>query len=128
MAHLYIIRGVPGSGKSTLAKRMISTGMASRHYEADMYMVDEFGQYKFDRNKLPECHGRCYSDAIESLKAGREVIVSNTFTKRWEYQNYIIAAQDIGCFVTVLVCQGVFKNIHGVPINVVSSMRERFEY
>ena len=128
MAHLYIIRGVPGSGKTTLANKMINCGMANDHFEADMFMVNTDGEYHFDRNRLGECHANCMSAVINSLASGRSVIVSNTFTRRWEYQNYQIMAQEFGIDCTIIVCQGNFKNIHGVPRQDVQRMRDRFEY
>ena len=39
---LYIIRGIPGSGKSSLAK-----SLGGKHVEADMYHLDENGNYNW---------------------------------------------------------------------------------
>ena len=43
---LYIIRGIPGSGKSSLAK-----SLGGKHVEADMYHLDENGNYKTEYEK-----------------------------------------------------------------------------
>ena len=53
---LYIVRGIPGSGKSTFAKTL-----GGQHYEADMYFIDEEGNYKFDGTKIKDAHKWCQS-------------------------------------------------------------------
>jgi tRNA uridine 5-carbamoylmethylation protein Kti12 len=45
MKTLILLRGLPGSGKTTLAKSLVTKDYC--HKEADMYFVDEFGNYKF---------------------------------------------------------------------------------
>lgn len=128
MAHLYIIRGVPGSGKSTLAKKMIQSGMAEIHAEADMFMVDYHGNYEFNPARLKECHQNCKNLVDAAMQVEKDVIVSNTFTRKWEMQDYIDMAEDNGYQVTVIVCQGMYENEHGVPDAKVADMRNRFEW
>ena len=61
---------------------------------------------------------------VRSLLAdGRNVVVANTFTRRWEYEPYLKMCDD----VEIVVARGNYQNIHGVPDNVVERMRERFE-
>ena len=128
MAHLYIIRGVPGSGKTTLAGKMAEFGMIQDYFEADMWMIDNNGDYCFNPRKLSDCHDECFLAAFKSLHDGNDVAVSNTFTRKWEMQKYIDRAKVDGHYVTVIVCQGDFQNTHGVPDEKVSEMRRRFEY
>ena len=51
---LYIVRGIPGSGKSTFAKTL-----GGQHFEADMYFIDESGNYKFDITEIKLAHEWC---------------------------------------------------------------------
>jgi predicted kinase len=128
MAHLYIIRGVPGSGKTTLAESMMECGMVDHYSEADRFMVDDFLQYKFDATNLRMCHELCRQDVEEFLNMGCSVAVSNTFTRKWEMQPYLDMAEKYGAKVTVIVCQGDYANVHGVPSDKVQEMKRRFEY
>lgn len=122
-AHLYLIRGVPGSGKTTLARVMQKTGMVDAYTEADLFMLDSRGCYRFDPALLKRCHETCQRHALYALESGLRVAVSNTFTRAWEMQPYI----DMGFPFTVLRCEGAYKNVHGVPETKVQQMRERFE-
>lgn len=128
MAHLYIIRGVTGSGKTTLAHKMLKHGMVDAHFEADMFMVDERGDYKFNPKYLKFCHDQCQRVTAAALTIGQPVAVSNTFTRKWEMQPYIDMAKNGGHSVTVIVCQGEHGNTHGVPVDKVEEMKRRFEY
>lgn len=126
--HLYIIRGIPGSGKTTLAKKLLSSGVVSKHFEADMFMLNKQGNYEFNPKKLKDCHNNCFDKVKYALCSGVSVVVSNTFTRHWEYLPYVDLAEELGCDYTMLVCQGNFENEHGVPAEVVSSMKSRFEF
>lgn len=119
MPHLLIIRGLPGSGKSTLAA---SLGRA--HFEADMFMVDEKGDYNFQPEKLTEAHSWCLEQCRLALIAGNNVVVSNTFTRRWEVMPYI----NLGYPFSVVVCEGRYGSIHGVPADKIAEMAQRWEW
>ena len=122
-AHLYIIRGVPGSGKTTLANKMLRAGMVDCVREADDYMRDDRGAYKFDPSRLSACHYRCLAGTQRDLEAGLRVAVANTFTQLWEVEKYT----DLGFPFTVITCEGRHQNTHGVPDAKVAAMRARFE-
>jgi predicted kinase len=126
---LLIIRGAPGSGKSTLAKKIIEDAEAKGkpiplHFEADMWFEVNGG---FDRSKLKDAHAWCQNITFDALEAGHSVIVSNTFTRLWEMDKYLLFAQENEIPVRVLVCTGQWQNIHGCPDQTVEFMRERFE-
>lgn len=120
-AHLYIIRGLPGAGKSTLAMRMIGDHMI--YFEADMWMVDEKGKYKFDPARLEYAHSMCQKAVLYNLQKDKEVIVSNTFTRIREMQPYI----DMGFPFTVITVEGNHGSIHNVPAEKIEEMRVRWE-
>jgi predicted kinase len=125
MKKLIIIRGVSGSGKSTLAT-MLGGITGVNWFEADMFM-DSIGG--FVKEELPAAHHWCMENASLAMENGEPlVIVSNTFTRHWEYEYYVALASKFNYSVQTLICQGRFKNIHGVPDDAVKKMEERFEY
>lgn len=120
---LIIIRGLPGSGKSTLAKKLNCVV----HVEADMYFINESGEYVFSPEKLPDAHKWCQETTRNLLNSGKSVVVSNTFTRIWEMQAYLDMARDLSCTVKVIRKNGCFGNVHDVPEKTIEAMRERFE-
>jgi predicted kinase len=119
---LWLIRGLPGSGKSTRARAL---GIPD-HYEADMWF-EKNGVYAFDPSKLSEAHAWCKARALETMRAGRPVVVSNTFVKLWEMEFYKKAAADHGYSVVEETMQGNYGSMHGVPQDVIERMRGNFE-
>lgn len=118
---LVLIRGLPGSGKSTLAKSMAGY----LHIETDMYFIEN-GEYKFDSSLIAEAHRWCQRLTKYALKTV-SVVVSNTFTQKWEMQPYFDMAAELGVPVRVIEATGNFKNIHGVPEAAIERMRARWE-
>ena len=121
MSKLTIIRGLPGSGKSTYAK---SLGVL--HLEADMFAVRN-GEYCFNRSEQGNNHDMCKQLATKALQHGCDVVVSNTFTQRWEMQPYLDAALDCRVDVEVIRCVGTWKSVHDVPDAVIIKMGDWFE-
>ncbi|MBX2833287.1 MAG: ATP-binding protein [Rhodospirillales bacterium] len=123
---LTLIRGLPGSGKSTLAKRLAKATGAT-HLEADMFMVDREGFYEFDPTRLDMTHAKCKAACREALEDGKNAIVSNTFTRLWELQNYFDMAEELGIPLQIIECHGKFRSIHNVPDETLADMRDRWE-
>lgn len=119
MSKLYIIRGISGSGKTTLAK---SLGLKF-HFEADMWF-DLFNKGQFDVSKLKEAHSWCLHNVKEVIAKGEDCVVANTFTRRWEYADYLHLASE----TFVLIANGRYDNVHGVPVDKVKQQEQRFEY
>ena len=123
---LILLRGLPGSGKSTVAKLFPK----APHYEADMYFMDAEGNYKFDPTQLKMAHNWC---AIQTQKAMVDeypvIVVSNTFTQKWEMDTYCDLADMHGYRVTSLIVENRHggENIHGVPADKLEIMKNRFE-
>ena len=134
MPKLIIVRGLPGSGKSTLAKNMSDY----YHVETDQFWRNEEGEYKFDVTRLKEAHAWCQDKVRKCLKSLNDssgllyhfdgVVVSNTFTQRWEMEPYFQIARDLNIEPQIITCQGNFGSIHDVPQEVLDKMKKRFEH
>jgi len=129
---LKLIRGLPGAGKSTaaIAKPMESVWTL----EADQYFMVN-GVYNFNAEKLKDAHHWCQDQCRRMLPYGT-VIVSNTFTCRWEMQPYIEMAEQLGVEVEIIDMfdggcsneQLAERNVHGVTIDTIAKMRDRYEH
>jgi len=126
MSELILVRGLPGSGKSTLSKKLAAV-MNSNHYEADQYFITD-GVYKFDINYIVEAHEWCQDSTRKSLDSGTSVIVSNTFTTRRELFPYFYMAAEFGIVPQIVLCQGQWGSIHGVPEETLERMKNRFQF
>jgi predicted kinase len=132
---LYIVRGIPGSGKSTFAKMLVGEDFLV--CEADKYFIDkETGEYNFDFTKIKDAHKFCQDtvetymkDSLVNDQFYREIAVSNTFTQEWEMEPYFELAKTYGYKVFSIVVENRHEgtNQHGVPDEVLTKMRERFE-
>ena len=125
MKELILLRGLPGSGKSTLAK-----AIGGLHFEADMYFVDENGNYNFDGSQIKDAHAWCQNKVRISMETGVEkIVVSNTFTQEWEMEHYNTLAEVNGYMVHSVICENRHdgKNAHGVPDDKLAQMKARFE-
>jgi len=118
MSSLILIRGISGSGKSTLAKQM----KGFKHYEADMFfMID--GKYCYEPTKIKEAHAWCQRKTLQALRSGKDVVVSNTFTRLWEMKPYL----QMGYPVQIIEAKGKWKNIHNIPDYVIERMKQRWQ-
>jgi len=129
--HMVLIRGVQGTGKSTLAKKLLAMYddqfVKAFHYEADMYFVDEEGNYKWDVNGVAEAHNWCQRMARLGVLTGNIVIVSNTFTLNREMVPYIDMAKKAKAHTTIIECKQVFGNVHDVSDAVVKRYQNRWQ-
>jgi hypothetical protein len=91
-----------------------------------MYFIKN-GVYCFDIEKLPQAHDWCQDEVEYWAFHGHSVVISNTFTRKWEMKAYYDIAAINGYDVEVLVATGNFKNEHGVPEEVIERMRTRWE-
>ena len=120
---LVLIRGIPGSGKSTIACSM----NFDVHYEADMFFINENGDYCYDPKKIGEAHQWCQEQTFNALSEGKRVVVSNTFIKLFEMKPYFDMAHELGLELNVIQAEGRWPNVHGVPEEVVKRMEDNWE-
>jgi predicted kinase len=128
---VYIIRGPSGSGKSTYAEELSSVVYSAD----DFFMVD--GKYNWDISLLSEAHQHCFNSFLYAIKNKVEkIVVANTFTRKYEYVNYILVAQMFGYEVKVVdfIVKDIEtikvlaeRNQHGVPLETIFSQVARFE-
>lgn len=121
---LVIIRGLPGSGKSTLAKRYAKKGFI--HLENDMYFT-KHGRYHWDANEMPHAIAWCEKETEKLLNDGKDVVVSNVFTKIDHMRNYFEMAHKRKIPVTILTKNEHYGSTHDVPKEVIIRMQEEFE-
>ena len=123
MKKLYCISGWSGSGKTTYAK---SLGL-KYHFEADDYFLID-GVYCFVPSYIGAAHAYCLAKTEHAMKTGEDIVVANTFTRKWEREPYYKLAEQYGYSVEFKVMTGNYKNVHNVPDVVVEKQKARFEY
>jgi len=92
-----------------------------------MYFERPDGVYDFNPKLIPNAHQWCYQQTIWHLDKLYSVIVSNTFTRKWEYQEYIDYCKEHNIPYEVITCTGNYQNVHGVPQETIEKMRQRWE-
>ena len=140
----YILRGLPGTGKSELAQAIMSgafpTGFGAIFSTDDRFMVD--GEYQFDPSKLGEYHAENLRLATEFMERFAPhttpaiCVIDNTNTQHWEYEKYVEAAKENGFMVQIISVDWkrediplyAERNSHGVPLEAIQRMADRWEY
>jgi len=116
---LVLIRGLPGSGKTELAQEYIRKGFF--HVEADMFFLDDYGNYQYDRSKIAEAHDWCYQECAKHLAEGEDVVVSNTFVRQWEMHRYLKHNPEI------VVATFPGTSVHDIADEKLEEMRKNWE-
>lgn len=126
MGTLILLRGLPGSGKTSFAKTLNHNG---NHFEADMYFYKN-EKYEFDVDNLIHAHNWCFNKTKTAIRNNEGVVVvSNTFTRKRELQNYIDLANEFNYKVISLIVENRHgrESIHNVPEETISKMKNRFD-
>ncbi len=147
MKEVLILRGKPGTGKSYYAKHYLrlKTDLANATtswHSADFYFEDKDGNYNFVPWQIPMAHQSCWGSFIDALASGDEyIVVDNTNTQRWEYENHAKLAKIFDYRVKIvntnqyrkkqghdITDQFLFEsNVHGVPLEGIIAMSNRWE-
>jgi predicted kinase len=102
----------------------------------DQFFTSDAGEYKFDERRVSEAAADCMQRFLRILKSGRHVIVDNTNTRRWEYEQYILAAELARYDVEIheIVCTDLEtlrkfhrRNAHGTPLHILGQQFARWE-
>jgi predicted kinase len=129
---LILVRGLPGSGKTTLATVLLShpSGNGKEVLSADDFFTNDKGEYNFDGSKLKEAHNECQLKCAERMKLElSRIVVANTFTQEWEMKPYFDMAERYNYRIHTVVVENRHgsSNVHGVPDNKLTQMKDRFE-
>lgn len=148
--NLIVISALPGAGKSTLAT-LLCAAVPNSSLDATtddypgLYSTGDDGSVIFhggdkDDEGVPmivKAHDWNLGRVIEAMALETKlIVVPNTNTQRWEFQKYLEKAEQYGYRVTVASLydggctdeQLAERNTHGVPVAVIETMRERFEF
>lgn len=132
---IIIVRSPPGFGKTTFATKVrdelhVAVRYPVSHFEADQYFYRVDGVYDFNFKLLKNAHEYCFNSFKGCfLEDGEDeiAIVANTFTQLSEMQKYLDFARERGIFTCVYRMTSEYQNVHGVPQETISKMKERFE-
>ncbi|KAI8612529.1 hypothetical protein BC830DRAFT_1083303 [Chytriomyces sp. MP71] len=141
---LIILRGCSGSGKSTLASLLLQSALAA-HRTAAIFSTDDFwinpstGIYTHDLSRLSEAHIWNQTRATTAMQTRSHslIFIDNTNLQLWEAKPYVLAALAHGYTPSALeptTQWWIAKNVtelhargtHGVPLEVIQRMVERF--
>lgn len=132
---LILMRGLPGSGKSTLAKELAGAE-GQIHSTDDLFMVE--GKYQFDPALLSLNHAKNIENVSHAMQRGiTPIVVDNTNTRAYEMKQYVLLAQKYDYAVEIHTpatdwawdaSQLASKNTHGVPLDAIQKMHDRFEH
>lgn len=137
-AIMYIMRGVPGSGKSTrvqeLRSKHVSMGESVVVCSADLFFINESGDYDFHASLLSQAHSSSYDAAVCACVAGSHVIIDNTNINRKDWIKYSNLAKEYGYEVQLIqlpaitVDEAVARNIHNVPRETLIRMVKNYKH
>lgn len=125
---MFLICGPSGSGKTTRALELMAKARIKHHFEADMWMVDRFGNYDFNPKRLNFCHKTCQTKTEEVMKSDKSVIVSNTTLTKKEAVPYVALAKKYNYQVVIEHMTGQFTNSHHVPDWKVQEMQKKRQF
>ena len=70
---------------------------------------------------------KCFDSVMQTLRSGKDCIVSNVFVTRKAVDKYANAAKKLGAKVMVMRMEHDYGNMHDVPIGTLASMKRAFQ-
>ena len=113
MPRLILIRGKYGAGKTTLAEEVyVPQGYV--HYEEDHFFYNRGRgrHYAFDPTLRTVARKWCRDHVYKALLAGRDVVVSNCFSSKWEVEPYRALAKALKADLQIITLTTQFESIH----------------
>lgn len=123
-----VVRGLPGSGKSEFADFLVNNWRKN----GAVFCTDDFwtAERTFSRELLKEAHEWNRERTFEALKNELPLVVlANTSTQVWEFEQYVAKAKECGYRVYSIVVENRHggTNSHGVPEANIFGYENRFE-
>lgn len=127
-----IMRSLPGGGKTTYVNEKYPLAVAC---SADHFFTQD-GVYTFVPALIGKAHAECLRKFILALiDQAPIIVVDNTNSQLWEYQNYVLLAQMHGYEVQIVQIDHSGKadtffqrQTHGVPEGSFKAMLSRWEH
>ena len=124
-----IMQGVSGSGKSSWAKKHYPDALVC---SADHYFEVE-GEYRYDRNDVPEAHRHCLRKFVEALTRNEPlVVVDNVNITKVDMAPYVALAEALGYDIEIVRVHASVETCarrgrHGVPLEVCQAQAQHME-
>ena len=127
--HVIILSGIPGSGKTTWIKENFPSATV---VSADLFFTNDKGEYNWDSSKIKEAHQKCFNDFKTHISNVSVLVVDNTNTRLWEFEEYVKISKETHSSLTVVrksISPEIahFRCIHNVPLETIKRMENRFE-
>lgn len=131
---LTIVRGPSGSGKTTLANKLAQETGAVVVSADNFFEIED--EYKFSFSYLSVAHAYCLGMVGYHLFRGKDVIVANTFSQKWEIEKYVELAHNNKIKWDIVEPTTKWKNdattlakknVHNVPEFAIQKMLDRYE-
>ncbi|RNA07261.1 2 -3 -cyclic-nucleotide 3 -phosphodiesterase-like isoform X2 [Brachionus plicatilis] len=107
---LFINRGLPGSGKSTLAARICQTYQDTEICEGDQFFTNEFGAYKFNKDRVQDCRLYIQQKVQEVCRLGKKcVIADDTHLSYEEIEPLIRIGKEFNYFILLIEARSSHK-------------------
>jgi NEDD4-binding protein 2 len=131
MRTVTLMRGLPGSGKSYTAQKL-----DGKVFSTDDFFTTKEG-YDFDPRQLGQAHIWNQMRVETAMQAGEShIVVDNTNIMYCEMKAYVNLADKHGYEVEFVEAQSEWawnveecfnRNSHGVPLNVIANMKEKYQ-